>query len=149
MGEGDRMRVETHAWAGAARAPEFGKLIKYEEHRLGRGVLTGQPLRHLQGSFFRVSFRRAVNRRSCMAKLGVPHFHNDIGVEKIHIGVKEFQCMGARPPMDHPHVYLDMGADDQIVCPYCSTLFIYDANLRPDQTDPPYCLFEPQEADAR
>ncbi len=84
-----------------------------------------------------------------MAKIGVPHFHNDIGVEKIHIGVKEFQCMGARPPMDHPHVYLDMGADDQIVCPYCSTLFIYDANLRPDQTDPPYCLFEPQEADAR
>jgi uncharacterized Zn-finger protein len=84
-----------------------------------------------------------------MAKIGVPHYHNDIGVEKIHIGVKEFQCIGARPPMDHPHVYLDMGADDQIVCPYCSTLFIYDGNLRPDQTDPPYCLFEPQETDVR
>jgi hypothetical protein len=50
--------------------------------------------------------------------------------------------------MDHPHVYLDMGADDQIVCPYCSTLYIHDANLRTDQTDPPYCLFEPQEAEA-
>ena len=73
-----------------------------------------------------------------MAKIGVPHFHNDIGVEKIHIGVKEFQCMGATPPMDHPNV----------VCPYCSTLYIHDANLRPDQTDPPYCLFEPQEAEA-
>jgi uncharacterized Zn-finger protein len=84
-----------------------------------------------------------------MAKIGVPHFTNDIGVEKIHIGVKEFQCMGAKPPMDHPHVYLDMGADDQIVCPYCSTLYIHDGNLRPDQSDPPYCLFEPQEADAR
>ena len=44
-----------------------------------------------------------------MAKIGVPHFHNDIGVEKIHIGVKEFQCMGARPPMDHPHVYSRYG----------------------------------------
>jgi uncharacterized Zn-finger protein len=84
-----------------------------------------------------------------MAKIGVPHFHNDIGVEKIHIGVKEFQCMGARPPMDHPHVYLDMGADDQIVCPYCSTLYIHDGNLRSDQSDPPYCLFEPQGAGAR
>ena len=84
-----------------------------------------------------------------MTKIGVPHFQNDIGVEKIHIGVKEFQCMGAAPPMDHPHVYLDMGGDDQIVCPYCSTLFIHDINLRPDQTDPPYCLFDPQEADAR
>jgi hypothetical protein len=40
-----------------------------------------------------------------MASL-VPHFANDQGVEKIGIGVKEFQCMGARPPHDHPHVYL-------------------------------------------
>ncbi len=84
-----------------------------------------------------------------MAKIGVPHFHNDIGVEKIHIGVKEFQCMGARPPMDHPHVYLDMGAGVQFVCPYCSTLYIYDGNLRPDQTDPPYCLYEEQDAGVR
>jgi uncharacterized Zn-finger protein len=88
-------------------------------------------------------------RRVPMAKFGVPHFHNDVGVEKIHIGVKEFQCMGARPPMDHPHVYLDMGSDDQIVCPYCSTLYIYDGNLRPDQSDPPYCLYDPEGADAR
>ena len=57
----------------------------------------------------------------------VPHFANDQGVEKIYVGVKEFQCMGARPPFDHPHVYLDMGADGQILCPYCSTLFVHDA----------------------
>ena len=49
----------------------------------------------------------------------VPHFANDQGVEKIAIGVKEFQCMGARPPHDHPHVYLDMGADDQTDPPGC------------------------------
>ena len=35
---------------------------------------------------------------------------------------------------------ISIWAGDQIVCPYCSTLFIHDANLRPDQTDPPYCL---------
>ena len=69
----------------------------------------------------------------------VPHFANDEGVEKIAIGVKEFQCMGARPPHDHPHVFLDMGADGQLLCPYCSTLYVFDARLAPDQTDPPCC----------
>jgi len=77
-----------------------------------------------------------------MAIRGVPHFCNDIGVEKIHIGVREFKCMGARPPADHPHVYLDMGSDNQIVCPYCSTLFVHDPNLSADQSDPPYCLYQ-------
>ena len=69
----------------------------------------------------------------------IPHFANDEGVEKIAIGVKEFQCMGARPPHDHPHVFLDMGADGQLLCPYCSTLYVFDARLAPDQTDPPGC----------
>lgn len=78
--------------------------------------------------------------RTIMAIYGPPHFCNDIGVEKIHIGVKEFKCMGARPPSDHPHIYLDMGSDDQIVCPYCSTLYMFDPNLGPEQSDPPYCL---------
>ena len=50
-----------------------------------------------------------------MADIGVPHFCNDAGVEKIQIGVNEFQCMGARPPFDHPHVFLDMGGDRQII----------------------------------
>jgi hypothetical protein len=49
--------------------------------------------------------------------------------------------MGARPPADHPHIYLDMGSDDQIVCPYCSTLYMYDPNLGAEQSDPPYCLY--------
>ena len=64
-----------------------------------------------------------------MAQTLVPHLVNDKGVDKIKIGVKEFQCMGAAPPHDHPHVYLDMGHDAQIVCPYCSTLFVHDAAL--------------------
>ena len=65
-----------------------------------------------------------------MAASVVPHFANDLGVEKIYVGVKEFQCMGARPPFDHPHVYLDMGADAQVLCPYCSTLYVHDASAR-------------------
>jgi uncharacterized Zn-finger protein len=76
-----------------------------------------------------------------MADHGVPHFCNDRGVEKIAIGVKEFQCMGAKPPYDHPHVFLDMGADEQIICPYCSTLYIRDSRLGPAQSDPPAALY--------
>lgn len=70
----------------------------------------------------------------------VPHLHNELGVPSIRIGVKEFKCLGARPPHDHPHVFLDMGEWDEIVCPYCSTLFAYDAGLSPAESDPPGCV---------
>ena len=72
-----------------------------------------------------------------MADHAAPHLANDQGADKIFVGVKELQCMGARPPFDHPHVFLDMGQDTQILCPYCSTLFVYDARLHRDRTDPP------------
>lgn len=75
----------------------------------------------------------------------VPHFANDAGVEKIFTGVKEFNCMGARPPFDHPHVFLDMGADTQILCPYCSTLYVYDSRLSPDTSVPEGCVFTAHE----
>jgi uncharacterized Zn-finger protein len=83
-----------------------------------------------------------------MARHVVPHFANDIGVEKIFIGVKEFNCMGARPPFDHPHVYLDMGADVHALCPYCSTLYVHDARLGAEESEPKGCsvtLAEPSE----
>ena len=58
-----------------------------------------------------------------MADRIIPHFHNNPGVAVIEIGAQEFMCIGAKPPFDHPHVFLDMGGDDEIICPYCSTLF--------------------------
>ncbi|MGF1651038.1 MAG: zinc-finger domain-containing protein [Hyphomicrobiaceae bacterium] len=74
-----------------------------------------------------------------MAHAVVPSFANDAGSDRVSIGVKEFKCMGARAPFDHPHVYLDMGADGQIICPYCSTLYVYNPDLNPLETDPPGC----------
>lgn len=71
-----------------------------------------------------------------------PHFHNDAGHAKIEIGVKEFQCVGANPPFDHPHVYLDMGDDTEKVCPYCSTLYVFNAKLDEEETVPEGCLFD-------
>lgn len=77
-----------------------------------------------------------------MAAALVPHFANDKGVEKIFIGVRELQCMGARTPYDHPHVYLDMGGDSQILCPYCSTLYIHDSRLKSSESDPAGCMVD-------
>ena len=48
-----------------------------------------------------------------MAESYVPHFHNTPGVPVIEIGAKEFMCVGAEPPFDHPHVFLDMGDADR------------------------------------
>ena len=76
-----------------------------------------------------------------MAETLVPHYVNDIGVNRIKVGVKEFQCMGASPPQDHPHVYLDMGNDNEIICPYCSTLYVYDASLAKTESDPDGCVY--------
>ncbi len=70
----------------------------------------------------------------------VSHLANDKGAERVFVGVKELMCMGARPPVDHPHVFLDMGGDSQVLCAYCSTLFVYDPRLMADETDPPGCL---------
>lgn len=77
-----------------------------------------------------------------MAGHNIPHFHNDEGHASIEIGVKEFMCVGANPPFDHPHVFLDMGADSEKVCPYCSTLYKYNSTLDAITTIPAGCSFK-------
>ncbi|MEO0329896.1 MAG: zinc-finger domain-containing protein [Pseudomonadota bacterium] len=76
-----------------------------------------------------------------MANVSTPHFQNDQGVPSIKVGVKELMCCGANAPFDHPHVFLDMGSDDEIICPYCSTVYKYAADLGPTETLPIGCLF--------
>jgi uncharacterized Zn-finger protein len=71
-----------------------------------------------------------------MANSSVPHFHNSEGLRQIEVGSKEFQCIGALPPFDHPHIYLDMGKDNEIVCSYCSTHYVYNSNLIPGTSSP-------------
>ncbi len=73
---------------------------------------------------------------------GYVKFKNDQGVAEIDIGVKEFKCAGATPPQDHPHVYLNMGDDDSIPCPYCATKYIYRPHLGRHETEPPGNFFE-------
>jgi uncharacterized Zn-finger protein len=68
-------------------------------------------------------------------------FRNDDGASEIRIGLKKFKCIGVSPPHDHPHIYLDMGDDSTILCPYCAVLFRYDSRLSPGDADPPDCLY--------
>ncbi len=73
------------------------------------------------------------------ATTSVPKFHNDLGVETIQIGSRTFECIGASAPYDHPHIYLDMSAEDEIVCPYCSTHYVYNGELKAQMANPAAC----------
>lgn len=76
-----------------------------------------------------------------MAGHAIPHFQNDAGHAVISVGVREFMCVGANAPFDHPHVFLDMGDENEKICPYCSTLYRYDPKLGATATEPEGCLF--------
>jgi len=80
-----------------------------------------------------------------MADKHTPHFRNDKGVKVIEIGVKSFKCAGATAPFDHPHVFLDMGPDDQVICPYCSTLYKLNDALASDEAIPPESVYPIEE----
>ena len=68
-------------------------------------------------------------------------FRNDRGVPEIRIGVREFKCIGISPPQDHPHVYINTGEADTILCPYCATRFRFDPRLTVSDADPPDSFF--------
>jgi hypothetical protein len=57
-------------------------------------------------------------------------------------------CIGAKPPFDHPHVFLDMGTDDEIICQYCSTLYRYRAGLKAGTADPAAAVWDDRGAKA-
>jgi len=73
-----------------------------------------------------------------MAEHATPHFHNQPGLATIKVAVKEFMCIGALPPFDHPHIFIDMGSDNEAICPYCSTRYVYEPGLS-TRCAPPEC----------
>ncbi len=46
-------------------------------------------------------------------------------LETLHVNSKKVSCDGSREDKasGHPLVYLDMGKNDFVVCPYCSKYF--------------------------
>ena len=49
--------------------------------------------------------------------------------------------IGQSPPQDHPHIYLELGNEDRILCPYCNTLYRFDPGLRAFEAYPPESFF--------
>jgi uncharacterized Zn-finger protein len=94
---------------------------------------------------FMVVKRLKSTESDSMADQAIPYFKNDKGVPSIRIGAHRFMCVGASPPFDHPHIFLDMGSDREIVCPYCSTLFKYDGTLH-GAADPGDCVYDAHKA---
>jgi len=76
-----------------------------------------------------------------MAEQAIAHFQNDIGADVIEVGVRQLMCCGASAPFDHPHVFLDMGSDGEIICGYCSTVYRYNPVLAAGETKPEGCQF--------
>jgi len=81
------------------------------------------------------------SRLESMSGSGYPKFRNDRGVSEIRIGVREFKCIGVSPPLDHPHVYINMAEASTILCPYCATRFRFDPRLTPLDAEPPDSYF--------
>jgi uncharacterized Zn-finger protein len=81
-----------------------------------------------------------------MAHASIPHFHNSQGLRRIAVGSKEFMCIGALPPFDHPHIYIDMGKDNEIVCSYCSTLYAFDPSLAAGTSEPLSAVYHSEAA---
>jgi len=107
------------------------------------GSLTTNPWRQWRAGYLPVGplWCRCIKtgRIKRMSDTIVPHFHNDLGVPVIEIGAREFMCVGAKPPFDHPHVFCDMGDDAEYICPYCSTLYRHDPTLAPNAARPAEC----------
>jgi len=76
-----------------------------------------------------------------MAGVATPKFHNEMGVQVIDVGSREFNCVGALPPFDHPHIYIDMGDETEVVCAYCSTLYRFDPTLGPGEAKPAEAVY--------
>jgi uncharacterized Zn-finger protein len=75
-----------------------------------------------------------------------PKFQNDHALSEIRIGTREFKCIGVSPPHDHPHIYIDMGDDDTVLCPYCATRYRFDPQLARFESEPRDSIFvDPEE----
>ena len=53
-----------------------------------------------------------------------PEIKKDKHREIEYTNSKKLSCNGLDGPLGHTKVYLDMGDKNQIICPYCSKLFI-------------------------
>ena len=53
--------------------------------------------------------------------------------ETIYIDSMIAACNGGGGPLGHPKVYLNLSAEGQVECPYCSRLFIHQSKRTGDR----------------
>jgi uncharacterized Zn-finger protein len=46
-------------------------------------------------------------------------------MEKVIVHEKSVNCDGGAAELGHPKVYLEIGSDNEVICPYCSKVFVY------------------------
>ena len=63
------------------------------------------------------------------------------GMPAIDIGVKEFMCVGANPPFDHPHVFLDMGSGQREGLPLLLDALPLSTGPEGERNAPEGCLY--------
>jgi len=51
--------------------------------------------------------------------------------ETLHVSSKKTSCNGGNESSGHPLVYLDMGKNDYVICPYCSKYFTIKSKINP------------------
>lgn len=63
------------------------------------------------------------------------NFHNnsqnnflDKSLEVVQVDSKKVSCEGGKGGLGHPLVYLNMGKENFVICPYCSKHFVISNN---------------------
>ena len=57
-----------------------------------------------------------------------PDLKNKEKKELQEVSSSKVICDGGGGTLGHPKIYLDMGQETEITCPYCSKLFVLDKN---------------------
>jgi uncharacterized Zn-finger protein len=51
--------------------------------------------------------------------------------ETITVDTDRVACDGGGGPLGHPKVYLNLGAEGRVECPYCSRLYVLSVGAHP------------------
>ncbi len=55
--------------------------------------------------------------------------------EVIEVEKKRVACDGGGGALGHPKIYLEMGAANEVICPYCSRRFVFKEGTVVDAGD--------------
>ena len=57
--------------------------------------------------------------------------------ETVYVTTSVVSCNGSGGALGHPLVYLNLSADGEIECPYCSRLFVHESKRGKEVLPPP------------